>query len=205
MKNLFKKPKYKIYACLLLVLVLWILHATLTPDVKAKDVGNVNKGARIECEGFNFSAQMASDSSGNVQGVIELYFDDAAKIPREFLLATDYQDWLLRDISVQYSYTLDGKQDIKTVSNFQESSDIKSALSGISFQQPFPHGAKDRRLIFHQTARGVSSLSAEGYIAAGDELYHCDLRDGILYSINSRRAYRFGSVQLIRFTFQMQH
>lgn len=80
MNKRFKKPKYKIYAGMLLLFVFLFLHATLTPDVRAKDLGNAKKGERIACEGFDFSAQMAPDSSGNVQGMANISCGRIAEI-----------------------------------------------------------------------------------------------------------------------------
>jgi hypothetical protein len=41
MKMLLGKTPYKIYAGLLLIVVLWVLYPLLTPDVKARNVGTV--------------------------------------------------------------------------------------------------------------------------------------------------------------------
>lgn len=202
MKKLFYKPKYTIYAILLLVIVLFSLHAILTPDVMPKDVGIVKNGMSTSCDGFAFSAQMAPDSSGNIQGIIDVYFDDTTKISNDLLLAADYPDWSLKNISLTYSYTLDGNQVTKTASDELVSFDMKSALGGISFRQPFPKNAKDRHLIFSQIASRDSNLIALGYIATGEQLHSCKVTDGVLNTINSWKPLRFGNVQLIKFTFQ---
>lgn len=205
MKKLFKKPQYKIYGLLSLIAICSILYSLFTPNVKAKDVGIARKGENIKCEGFSFSAQITPNLLGNMQGLIEVYFDDTAKIPGDILLSAQYHDLALDKIDVTYSYTRDGKEYTAAASNSLLTLDLSKALGGISFRQPFPNGSQRRRLTFRQKVEGnVSNLSAEGYIAVGEQLHNCKVTDGVLDTINSQKAYRFGSVQLIRFTFSVQ-
>lgn len=200
----FKKPKYVIYAGILLIWLFWTLHATIIPDVKTTDVGTVRKGMRVKSIGFSFSAQMDTDSTEAVNGIIEIYFDDTTKVPNDLLLAADYPDSTLRDVSVSYAYSLDGKQYSGVVKD--TSINLRNAIGGAGFRQPFPSGAKNRCLTFRQTAdSSMDSLSAEGYIAEGNELHHCDMADGVLNTINARKAFRIGNVQLVKFAFQKQN
>jgi len=54
-KGQLKKPKYIIYAGLLIFVVLWFLHAEFATDVKHKYLGTVKKGELIKCDNFNES------------------------------------------------------------------------------------------------------------------------------------------------------
>ncbi len=161
----------------------------------------MKNGERIPLEGFDFSVKMNPVSNGETRGLIEIYFRDGDEIPNDFLLAADYPDKTLRDISVSYAYSLNGKQLTSDVEDL--SVNLKKAIGGAGFRQPFPNGATNRRLIFEQNAgSGMNGLSAQGYIAFGNELHHCNVADGVLESINARKVYRIGTVQLLCFTFQ---
>lgn len=202
MVKLFKKPQYKIYVGLALALICWALYVWFIPDVNERNVGIVKKNELVKCNDFSFSAQMDSDSSGKVAGVIDVRFDNSTQIPSDILLATDYPDWSLKSISVMYSYTLDQKQYSKFADDSMIELDYKSALGGISFRQPFPHGAQNRRIIFNQVTQKADDSYAEGYIAVGEQLHNCKITDGIMYSIHSQKIYRFGKVQLVKFVFK---
>jgi len=200
MKKLFKKPKYMVYMFLVLVCSFWFLHLIFAPDINAKRLGYVKNGVRVHCSGFDFTASMRQSKSGDMQGTIDVYFDDSVKIPSDILLAADYPNKKLRDVSIKYSYMLDGKLHTKTETNTVISSNF--VTGGAGFRQPFPNGAKKRHLLFNQCAENLNGLFARGYIGVGYELHHCDVSEGVLYAINSRKAFRFGSVQLVEFIFQ---
>ncbi|MFU0832600.1 MAG: hypothetical protein ACFWUC_06610 [Oscillospiraceae bacterium] len=146
---------------------------------------------------------MNSDSSGKVVGVIDVRFDDSTQIPSDILLAVNYPNWSLESLSVMYSYTLNQKQYSKFADNLMIEMDYESALGGISFRQPFPRGAQNRQIIFQQVAKKADNLFAEGYIAVGKQLHNCKITDGIMYSINSEKVYRFGKVRLVKFVFKI--
>jgi LSD1 subclass zinc finger protein len=136
-----------------------------------------------------------------MQAIIDVRFDDTAKIPSDLLLAAEFHNLAVRDLSVTFSYVLDGKEHVQTAPASALSIGSAGALRGISCRQPYPQGAKNRRIAFCQTANGSdSSLFVEGYIAVGEQLHHCNVTEGVLSSINSKKAYRFGKVQLVEFT-----
>lgn len=206
-KELFETPrktvKYVMYAALLLLLAAFILHAFLTPDVQTNDLGNVKSGERLAGDGYTVSAQMNHDASGHMKGVIEIYFDDAARMPKDFLLAASYDDRAVGDLLVICSYMLDGKEYHSQVDAL-DSYDMKSAVGGMGFRQPFPRGARNRKISFQQIAT-KGSQKAVGYIATGSQLHNCDVADGgLLHTINAKKSIRLGDVQLVKFTFQKQ-
>lgn len=201
MKKLFIKPKYKIYLFLVMVCIFWFMHLIFAPDINAKRLGFVKNGEHVHCSGFDFTASMRQSKSGDMQGTIDVYFDDSVKIPSDILLAADYPNKKLIDVSIKYSYMLDGKLHNKTETDTVISSNF--ATGGAGFRQPFPTGAKKRHLLFNQYSYNSSGLFARGYIGVGSELHHCDVSKGVLYAINSRKAFRFGSVQLVEFIFQL--
>lgn len=164
-----------------------------------RDIGIVQENEPVQCDGFSFSARMNSESFGKVAGTIDVRFDDSTQIPSDIILAVNYPNWSLESISVMYSYSVNQKQYSKFADDSMIELDYESARGGISFRQPFPRGAQNRLIIFKQVAQKTDNLFAEGYIAVGKQLHNCKVTDGIMYSINSEKAHRFGKVQLVKF------
>lgn len=201
MKKFFSKPKNRIYAAFLAILLIFTVHAFAAPDAEAKDLGAVKPGAENRCDGFTFSAQMAPVSSEETVGTVEVVFDDTADVSKDILLSAQYRAMALDQVAVSYSYTLNGtpyRQDLPD----NQLQFVFGKSGGAAFSQPFPRGAKERKLTFRQTAQTTNGLEAEGFIAVGSMLKHCELTTGVVGSINQQKAWRFGGVQLVRFTFR---
>lgn len=203
MKKLFAKPKNRIYAALLAIVLFFAVKPLVTPDAAAKNLGEVKPGAVNSCDGFQFSARMTPVSATDTEGTVEVTFDDTADVSKDILVSAQYRSMALKQVAVSYSYTLNGTSYRQDLPDAELQFDI-GKIGGAAFPQPFPRGAKERKLTFRQTAQTTDGLEAEGFIAVGSTLQHCELTAGVLTSVDQQKAWHFGGVQLVRFTFRAE-
>ncbi len=178
-KKIIKNPSW--------IILFIFIYIIFNSHISVKKLGFIKQNQFIKEEKFELQYQYSSTTNKQGHHLIDIVFYDDIKL-NDILLAIDYDNWLLEDVSFLYSYNINERKYTKVINSDSNlvMFNIKSAIGGIAIRQPFPKESTKRHFIIQYNIEdGDRDSYGEGYIAIGKGIYRCNIMKGIEKGINS--------------------